>query len=95
VYLKDIRRNMTKKVTKFLQNTEPVWFKHNSAQGGGYFKYDPARVRKFFIKYIARCEKPMSMAYDSFFDKFVRESFHPQYKRSYWLQMNNELFLIF
>jgi hypothetical protein len=34
--------------------------------GGGYFKYDPARVRKFFIKYIARGEKPMSMAYDPF-----------------------------
>jgi hypothetical protein len=37
----------------------------------------------------------MSMAYDPFFEKFFRESFHPQYKRFYWLQMNNELFSIF
>jgi len=83
-----------KKMTKFLQNKELVWSKHNSAQGG-YFKYDPTRVRNFFIKYIARGEKPMSMIYDLFFEKFIREYFHPQYKRSYWLQMNNELFSIF
>jgi hypothetical protein len=63
--------------------------------GEGTFKYDPVRVRKIFIKYIARGEKPMSMTYDSFFEKFIRKPFHPQYKRSYWLQMNNELFLIF
>jgi hypothetical protein len=33
------------------------------------------------IKYIARGEKPMSMAYDPFFEEFIRESFHPQYKK--------------
>jgi hypothetical protein len=62
---------------------------------GGYFKYDPVRVRNFFIKYIVRSEKPMSMVYDSFFEKIVSESFHLQCKSFYRLQMNNDLFLVF
>jgi hypothetical protein len=35
------------------------------------------------------------MAYDPFFEEFVRESLHPQYKKSYWKQMNDELFTSF
>jgi hypothetical protein len=35
------------------------------------------------------------MAYDPFIEEFVMESFHPQYKKSYWKQMNDELFTSF
>jgi hypothetical protein len=95
VYLKDIRRNMTKKGDQIPTEHRTSMVQTQFGTGGGYFKYDPARVRKIFIKYIARGEKSMSMAYDPFFEEFIRESFHPQYKNSYWLQMNNDLFLIF
>jgi hypothetical protein len=81
MYLKDIKRNMTKKVIKIPIEHRTSMVQTQFGTGGGYFKYDPARVRIFFIKYIARGEKPMSMAYDPIFEKFIRESFHPQYKK--------------
>jgi hypothetical protein len=85
VYLKDIRRNVTKKVTKFLQNTEPVWSKHNSAQGEGTLSMILQGLGNFLLSILLEVKNQCQWHMTHFYEEFVRESFHPQYKRSYWL----------
>ena len=63
--------------------------------GGGYFKYDPDKVRKNLIKYCVRSEKPLSMVCDPLFEEFVRESLHPQFTKSYHKKTKEDLFNMF
>jgi hypothetical protein len=61
----------------------------------GYLKYDPDKVRNFFIKYCVRIEKPLSMTCDPLFEEFIKESLHPQFRKSYHKKINDDLFNIF
>lgn len=63
--------------------------------GGGFFKYDPNKVRMGLIKYCIRLEKPVSMVMDLFFEEFVKDSLHPHYKKSYRKKKKNYLFSMF